>query len=116
MLQLSKLVIRRLMRPQSCLLANIKAERYSPIYSIRLKLPRLGSYYSSSQKFCQDISRQSRDVKLTEKDKIITIPNLLCVSRIALAPYIAHLVINGQNEMALGLFTYAAITDLVLIT
>jgi len=46
-----------------------------------------------------------------KKDRIFTIPNLLCVSRIVAAPYLAHLIINGDYMMASGLFVYAGATD-----
>jgi len=46
-----------------------------------------------------------------KKDRILTIPNLLCVSRIVAAPYLAHLIINGDYMMASGLFVYAGATD-----
>lgn len=47
------------------------------------------------------------------KDNLLTVPNALCVSRIAMAPYLAHLIIEGDYTWALGLFAYAGITDLV---
>ena len=46
-----------------------------------------------------------------KKDRIITIPNLLCVSRIVAAPYLANFIINGDYAMASGLFFYAGATD-----
>jgi len=45
------------------------------------------------------------------KDRILTVPNLLCVSRIVAAPYLAHLIINGDFLLASGLFVYAGATD-----
>jgi len=46
-----------------------------------------------------------------KKDRILTVPNLLCVSRIVAAPYLAHLIINGDYMLASGLFVYAGATD-----
>ncbi|KAM7408329.1 hypothetical protein PAMA_002163 [Pampus argenteus] len=42
-----------------------------------------------------------------------TIPNLLCVSRILLAPFLGHLVIQQHFHLSLALFTLAGATDLL---
>jgi len=47
------------------------------------------------------------------KDKIVTIPNLLCVSRIVAAPVLTNLIVNGQFEAATLLFLAAGFTDLL---
>ena len=48
------------------------------------------------------------------KDKVLTVPNALCVTRMALAPYIAHLiVVQGDFPWALAFFGYAGLTDLL---
>lgn len=52
---------------------------------------------------------------LVQRENIWTIPNLLCVSRIALSPYLCHLVLAADHQWALGLFLLAGTTDLVCI-
>ncbi|XP_047459896.1 cardiolipin synthase (CMP-forming) [Mugil cephalus] len=42
-----------------------------------------------------------------------TIPNLLCVSRILLAPFLGHLIIQQHFHLSLVLFTLAGATDLL---
>lgn len=42
-----------------------------------------------------------------------TIPNLLCMCRIVLAPFLGHLVIQQQFDLSLALFFLAGATDLV---
>ncbi|XP_060687056.1 cardiolipin synthase (CMP-forming) [Hemiscyllium ocellatum] len=42
-----------------------------------------------------------------------TIPNLLCVARIGLSPYLGYLIVEEEFNLALGLFTLAGITDLL---
>ncbi|CAN9500213.1 unnamed protein product [Ophioblennius macclurei] len=42
-----------------------------------------------------------------------TIPNLLCVSRILLAPFLGHLIIQQHFHVSLALFTLAGATDLL---
>jgi cardiolipin synthase len=48
------------------------------------------------------------------QENIYTIPNFLCVGRIASAPLLAHLICQAQNYPgALTLFAVAGATDLV---
>lgn len=42
-----------------------------------------------------------------------TIPNLLCVCRILLAPFLGHLVVQQRFDLSLVLFVLAGATDLV---
>ncbi|XP_069788527.1 cardiolipin synthase (CMP-forming) [Narcine bancroftii] len=42
-----------------------------------------------------------------------TIPNLLCMARIGLSPYLGYLIVEEKFNFALGLFTFAGITDLL---
>lgn len=42
-----------------------------------------------------------------------TIPNLLCVCRIVLAPFLGHLIIEQHFHLSLALFTLAGATDLL---
>ena len=47
------------------------------------------------------------------KENILTIPNFLTVSRMAMCPYLGYLVIHQDYTPAFGLFVIAGITDLV---
>jgi len=49
--------------------------------------------------------------EIEKKDRIFTIPNMLCVSRIIAAPYLAHLISSGDFLLASGVFAYAGATD-----
>ena len=49
------------------------------------------------------------------REKWLTVPNALCVSRIVAAPYLSHLVIAGDYNLACGLFIAAGATDLVRV-
>jgi len=57
--------------------------------------------------------RSSSSSPEPKREKWLTVPNALCVSRIALSPYLAHLVVNGEHKMAFAVFAYAGMTDLV---
>jgi hypothetical protein len=49
----------------------------------------------------------------TPHENIYTIPNMLTVSRLILAPVIGYCIVNGHHNWALGLFAYAGISDLL---
>lgn len=48
-----------------------------------------------------------------QRENIFTIPNLLCVGRIAMSPYLGYVIINGDFTLAMGLMIAAGLTDLV---
>ncbi|XP_042223694.1 cardiolipin synthase (CMP-forming)-like isoform X3 [Homarus americanus] len=51
--------------------------------------------------------------EIIERENIWTVPNLLCVSRIAFSPVLVHLVVSSNYSWALGLFMLAGFTDLL---
>ena len=48
-----------------------------------------------------------------EQDKIVTVPNLLCLGRIGASPYLAYSIVNGELVQSLGIFCLAGVSDLV---
>ncbi|XP_037812522.1 probable cardiolipin synthase (CMP-forming) [Lucilia sericata] len=48
-----------------------------------------------------------------EKENIMTIPNLLTMSRMILSPYIGYVIVDGHYSMAISLLAVAGITDLL---
>lgn len=49
-----------------------------------------------------------------KRERIVTVPNLLCVSRIAAAPLLAHLIIDkGDFPLAVAVFFFAGLTDVL---
>lgn len=56
-------------------------------------------------------SRKSSD----QVENILTIPNILTVSRMVMCPVLGYLVIKHDYSTALGLFVIAGITDLVFL-
>lgn len=47
-----------------------------------------------------------------ERENIFTIPNWLCVGRIAMSPYLGYVIIQGDYNLAMGLMIVAGLTDL----
>lgn len=52
--------------------------------------------------------------EIVERENILTIPNLLCVTRSFLAPYIGYVIIQENYQLAIGLLAFAGLTDLVV--
>ena len=52
-------------------------------------------------------------IALLQRESIVTVPNILCLTRIALAPVMAYLVMNSDHGAALVLLGVAGATDLV---
>ncbi|KAJ2953248.1 hypothetical protein O0L34_g828 [Tuta absoluta] len=50
---------------------------------------------------------------VVERDNPFTIPNLLCVTRIAMSPYVGHVILQDNYSLALGLMAFAGVTDLL---
>lgn len=49
----------------------------------------------------------------SDQDRILTVPNLLCIGRIAVSPYLATSIINGDLKTSLAIFGLAGFTDLL---
>ncbi|XP_047506965.1 probable cardiolipin synthase (CMP-forming) isoform X2 [Pieris napi] len=49
---------------------------------------------------------------VVEKENVFTIPNILCFTRIAMSPYLGYVIMQDDYHLALGLLTFAGITDL----
>uniref|UniRef100_A0A669CK99 Cardiolipin synthase (CMP-forming) n=1 Tax=Oreochromis niloticus TaxID=8128 RepID=A0A669CK99_ORENI len=67
-------------------------------------------FYSSSCKLCRNIYLF---IYFLQYENPWTIPNLLCVCRILLAPFLGHLIIQQKFHLSLALFTLAGATDLL---
>lgn len=64
----------------------------------------------------QQIQENIRDKKskveeVILRENIFTIPNFLCIGRIAMSPYLGYTIINGDYSIAMGLMIAAALTD-----
>ncbi len=54
--------------------------------------------------------------EIVERENVFTIPNLLCVGRGVLAPYLGYVIIQQDYALGMGLLVFAGITDVVSIT
>ncbi|EJT81769.1 phosphatidyl synthase [Gaeumannomyces tritici R3-111a-1] len=50
---------------------------------------------------------------LAARENIYTIPNMLTASRLVAAPIIGYAILHDQHALALGLFAYAGLSDLL---
>lgn len=51
--------------------------------------------------------------EIVERENVMTIPNLLCVGRGLMSPYLAYVVVQEDYSLAMGLLMFAGLTDLV---
>ncbi|XP_049877473.1 probable cardiolipin synthase (CMP-forming) [Pectinophora gossypiella] len=51
--------------------------------------------------------------EVVEKENPFTVPNLLCVMRIAMSPYIGYTILQDNYNLAFGLLVFAGFTDLL---
>ena len=89
---------------------NLSPRSVAPSVHYQLQLPVRGLTSASND---LDIKDDDASKNKPSKDNLLTVPNALCVSRIVMSPYLAHLIIEGDYKWALGLFAYAGITDVV---
>ncbi|CAH2045608.1 unnamed protein product, partial [Iphiclides podalirius] len=66
----------------------------------------------------KDIQETKAKVKekieeVVERENVFTIPNILCVARIVMSPYLGYVILEDNYNLALGLLTFAGITDLL---
>ena len=94
-------------------------ERYACRKSSLIDLLGLGNQYRTLYKFSGsggrrllDRFRKERELDLFKK-KIITIPNVLTLRRLAAAPLFPYFITNNRPSYAFGLLLYCGITDMV---
>jgi hypothetical protein len=112
-------------RVSSCLtLQNYSTEvkkqnlQISPVKSRELIQDVLQKKKLLLQERKENIVKDIRDKKtrveeVIERENIFTIPNLLCVGRIVMSPYLGYVIIEGDFSLAMGLMIAAGLTDLV---
>lgn len=51
--------------------------------------------------------------EIVERENVFTIPNLLCVGRGVLAPYLGYVIVQQDYALGMGLLVFAGVTDVV---
>ncbi|KAH3663770.1 hypothetical protein OGAPHI_005173 [Ogataea philodendri] len=57
--------------------------------------------------------KSSPSILAEVRENLYTVPNILTFTRLAAAPVVGYLLVNGQTSWALGLFAYSCVTDFV---
>lgn len=73
-------------------------------------IPKFHAAKKMLEKFKRD-----REMKIY-KERILTVPNILTISRITVSPLFPWLVINGHMKSAFALLAYCGATDIVIFT
>ncbi|KAJ0173710.1 hypothetical protein K1T71_010859 [Dendrolimus kikuchii] len=56
---------------------------------------------------------KDRFEEVIEREKMFTIPNVLCVTRIVMSPYLGYVILQENYYMAMGMLLFAGVTDLL---
>lgn len=72
-------------------------------------------------KLADDIKEKKEKVKevrervetVIERENVMTIPNLLCLGRVALTPYLGYVIVQGDFTLGMGILVVAGITDML---
>lgn len=63
---------------------------------------------------CSPINYQENiNVQILERENIWTVPNILCLTRIIVTPYLGHLILNADFLQAFYIMVFAGMTDLL---
>jgi len=97
--------------------ASVKQINFKDVRILERKILLSSNIFKTNRFFCssrvQLKDETFSDKPLKDKDNIVTIPNLLCVSRIVAAPVLTSLIVEGRFEAASVLFMAAGFTDLL---
>lgn len=55
---------------------------------------------------------KSKVEEVIERENIFTVPNGLCIARIAMSPYLGYVIVQGDFSLAMGLMVFAGLTDM----
>lgn len=96
---------------------NLKMEESKKLLTDKFETKRK-SLQEKKENIVQGIREKKAKVQekmeeIVERENIFTIPNLLCVTRGALAPYVGYAIVHEQYTIAFSLFVFAGLTDLV---
>uniref|UniRef100_T1HZB5 cardiolipin synthase (CMP-forming) n=1 Tax=Rhodnius prolixus TaxID=13249 RepID=T1HZB5_RHOPR len=61
---------------------------------------------------CSPINQQISN-QIVERENIWTVPNILCLTRIIVTPYLGHLILNADFLQAFYIMVFAGMTDLL---
>lgn len=67
--------------------------------------------FDTAKKLLEKFKRK-RELELY-KSRIVTVPNVLTISRLTLSPLFPSLLMNGHTNLALGLLAYCGVSDIV---
>lgn len=86
---------------RSCVITHNTLRRFKSVYKFDMAKKLLGKF------------KRQRELELY-KSRIITVPNVLTISRLTLSPLFPLLITNGHSNYALGLLIYCGASDIVL--
>ncbi|RIB03759.1 CDP-alcohol phosphatidyltransferase-domain-containing protein [Gigaspora rosea] len=81
--------------------------RFSSFTGFRFRLTQFTKIVSSNK------YTKKKFKKIPLRETILNLPNVLTLSRLIVSPFVGYFILNEQYEIALGVFVYAGVTDLL---
>jgi cardiolipin synthase (CMP-forming) len=88
---------------------QLKEKRQQFQDNIKDKRLRVEEVFEEKKKQLQEKKQQIQEK--IERENIYTIPNFLCIGRIAMSPYLGYTIISGNYTLSMGLLIAAGLTD-----
>jgi len=86
---------------RSCLIDHCLKRQFKTLYK-----------FNTAKKLI-DKFKKDRELELY-KSRILTVPNILTISRLAISPLFPWLIMNGHTNYAFGLIVYCGTSDIVI--
>lgn len=86
---------------RSCLIDHCLKRQFKTLYK-----------FNTAKKLIERF-KKDRELQLY-KSRIITVPNILTISRLTISPLFPWLIMNGHTNYAFGLLAYCGTSDIVI--
>lgn len=104
------LKLKEIKKPE--ILHKVFQDKRQRLKQTELKLRKSGKMILEDIKETKTKMKEKME-EVIERENVVTIPNMLCVTRILLSPYIGYLIIQTDFHQALAVIMFAGVTDLL---
>ncbi|XP_075222999.1 cardiolipin synthase isoform X2 [Lycorma delicatula] len=91
---------------------GVLGEKQRRIKQTQQQLKRSGKLFLDDIKETKSKMKEKME-EIIERENVWTVPNMLCIARIAVSPYLGYLIMHSDYNLALGLVMLAGVTDLL---
>lgn len=106
----SILKVREIKNPE--IIQKVFHDKRQRLKQAEIKLRRSGKMILEDIKEAKTKMKEKMG-EVIERENVLTVPNMLCVTRIFLSPYIGYLIIQTEFPQALAIIIFAGVTDIL---